>query len=347
MPTLHTDPDPLPTEPIAPAVPEPQSTPAAEPQQTPDPVASLFEHARSLGIDTQQYETPQALIESLAGQARQGQAAMQFAQQQLQQHAQPQSTPQPKTEEEWNAESYLTKQWGLPAFDPQWQSMIQSGAVQKDHAGRYVPTTGNEWLAASPSLAQLNEFEFKRAERIDELFNGGKLYTNVWSVLQEPLKRMLDERLKTEFQTREQQYAEQAGKVQTQQALAEFEEANKTWLFDAKGNFTPRGQEVIERAKGLVTAGLQDRAQALQIAAQLVPAQTGQPAATPAAAPAAKQDKTASFLEQSLANASHQPSAGSGSVKHPPGQDPASLTDEELSTMFVRNFEKLKHLQPA
>ena len=336
--------------PEAPPAPEPPVSPPVDtappvntaPPAQPTPGEQIISYVQQQGIDTSQFETVQEVVDSLVQQAQQGQAALAFAQQHMQQPSEtPAETPQPSETPaaEWSLQSHLREAWNVPSQDPKWAGMINSGVVQRNPAsGLYEPAPGNEWLAQSPMLADLNAYEasVSQADRLEQ----------IWNAFEVPLQRMLEEKLGSTLSDRDQQAAAEQAQQAEQQALDAFK-ANAQ-LF-AAGQPTQLGQRIIDAADQLQEAsgGAIGTARALELAQNHigVPAQAnghgGNGATPPPATPEqASTEQAQSFLEQSLSAASHSPSAGSGIASHPPGQEPAPMTEDELKTLFIRRFQE-------
>jgi hypothetical protein len=299
----------------------------------------LRETAQSLGLDTTNLGSDADFARELARRYRETQPYAQYAQQLLaqQQQAAP-PTPTAPTEpkpEEWTVEGHFSKAYPVPPFSDGWTSMIQQGVIERDpQTNQWVPTPQYPWLKTSPELLALNDFESKRQQFYQEQFYQGNLYRNMWDVFQEPIKRLVESRAAELYDSRSQQQ-------QTTGFIDKFEQDNRTWLYDDKGQVTDRGKQLysaIDRVKQASTPE-----QILELAMSLVGPQTPQPiqppvaptaSATSAVPPGVASTPQESFLDKALERAKHSPSSGGASVQSPEF-DPVVAARNEIENLFV------------
>jgi len=339
----------------APSAPAQQpATPSAGPPAS-TPQNPVIDYARSAGLDVGDHTSDTDFAKHLVGQYQQQSQLATWAKQllphaseiteALRSRQQPQQQP-PAEPEEWNVESHFSKAWDLPKYNPSWDSMLQSGVIQKDATGRYVPAEGHEWMGMSPELRELNEFEAHRSKSVQDLFYGGNFYKNVWDKFQEPIERMIQEKAQALLEERFSQNT-------AHDAIGKFESQNESWLYDGQNmelvdgqpmrKLTDGGKKFFDAVSTLRQHGVTDAGALLQLASQLAPPPAQAGAVTPqpgAGAPPASgvtpeqisAQQTQSFLENAMARAQHSPSSGGASA--PGGNEPVNATEVEIHNMF-------------
>jgi len=335
--------------------PTPESAPETHPVETqaPPPESSLQDYAREAGV---------SLDGDFDSDAEYGRALIQYYQQQqqyadfgrqmaphaekitaaLQSPSEPAAVVEPE-EEEFSSEKYFADRWSVPDRNPNWDHLVNSGRIEKNESGYYVPNpdiTVQEAMAIGGELQSINEWEAARVGVIQDTFHKGNMFQNFWEVFQEPLNNMLQERDKQW----EQKIDERFGQRDYQHHISDFENANEGWIYDGQQTelvngqmqrkLTPQGRSFINSYTDLVDSGT-SREKAMEYAQRLNSSQQAAAPPTPdaPAAQAASEQQTQSFMDTALERASHTPSSG-GSPPTNPETDPVNLTKTELHNMF-------------
>ena len=134
-------------------------------------------------------------------------------------------------------------------------------------------------------------------------------------------------------------------------SVNQFEAANDAWIYQPANNggklLTPKGEQFVKLVRDLSSSFTGDANLLLNVCKQAVlgaesassPAANAAVAAPVTAAPTpsqVSQNQKSSFLQNALAHAAHQPSAGANTVQSPNG--PTVVTPGELESMFLNDF---------
>jgi hypothetical protein len=339
---------------------------ATEPQVAPG-ISALASQAAQLGIQLPATASDADVATALMARYQQMAPMAQYAQSLLphaneineyfaskgQAAAQPAAPVKP---EEWSVDGHFQKHWDGPKLTQEMQFAINQGMVVRDpESGMMMPKPGMELMVA-PILQGMNSALNWRNEAARGFIEDP--FRKSWTVLQEPIERLIQQRFQAYQQAQQQQY--QA--VQSQQTAADsvnsFEVANKDWIYQPANNggvlLTPKGQQFVRLVKELSGNFTGDANLLLHVCKQAVngvepaanPAGNGEVAAqsnpSPGSGPiqstAAQVSgvKKTSFLQNAINNAAHQPSGGANTVQSPNG--PVTVTPMELENMFVNDF---------
>jgi hypothetical protein len=333
--------------------------PAVAPSQP-----SLAQQAHQLGIELPATATDAdvaaALMQryqQLAPIAQFGQSLLPFADQmqdffrnQAQQPAGQQQPGQPQPQVEWTPENHFAKLWNAPQLTPEMQFAINQGMViRNDETGLMEPRPGMEIMVA-PILHGLNAAVNHQRQQWQEVMASNP-YQKFFGAMQEPIQRLIDQRVKEQLATVQSQAADING-------INQFDQANQTWLYQANANggqmLSPAGEYFTQQFKQRqqswtgTTGDLLNLCRDLTELAVIRAAQPGQqpaPAvqqAQPFVPPQQvvpqqiNQQRQQSFLNAALANATHVPSAGANVVQSPAG--PIAVSQGELDQMFLNDF---------
>ena len=333
-----------------------QPTPQMPPQGFAPPqepqLSALAQQAQELGIDLSGTNNDAEVYARMAGKVEELQSQQQHMlaaqqQQQYQQQPQPQHQPQitpQETEEEFVIDNHFSKVWNLPDKDPSWEQMAQSGVIIQDpNTGMFVPAEAHEYLASSPALHSLNQYQTSQraVERTKQL----------WDAYQQPIERMIQDKFETMWDDRH-------GAEKNQQFLDEFTNKNQTVLQDPAQYQQLMTQ--VNRIEGMMpTANDQ---QVLELAMELsgLNAPPPEPTAMPPQGPPAMQQPPAmpvpsnayapqgqpspyqsqqpepqSFMQAAMQQQPSVNQAGYGTV-----EPPNNITQSELDTTFVSAFKQ-------
>lgn len=250
----------------------------------------------------------------------------------------------------FDPDKYFAEQWQAPKWEEQYTFAIQKGLVQTDpDTGLFVASPGYE-VMVTPILAGLNQAKQWQSNQWRAITESNP-YQHFYSKLQEPIQRLIDERVS-------QLVGNKLGDFQTVNHIEQFERENSHWLYQNNNGqqaLTDKGKAFyteIKRARH--EYGLSDPQAILNLAGRLAgvtfgpaaqqpaappPAQGG-PAAPAVTQPAAAAQAQPSFLQNALDRASHS-AASSGFTTHDPA-NPAPVAQNELESMFVGAFQASK-----
>ena len=345
--------------------PTPQVSQASPQVATGSPqVSALAAQAAQLGIELPATATDADVATALMGRYQQMAPMAQYAQSLLphadaineffatrgQAPAAPAAAQPPP---EWSVDGHFQKHWDGPKLTAEMQFAMNQGMVVRDpETGLMIPKPGMEMMVA-PILQGLNHALNWRTEAARGFIEDP--YRKTYDVLRDPIQRMIDERVQQHLQAVQNQQRAVMSQQTAADGVNQFEAANESWIYQAANNggklLTPKGQQFVRLVKELsgsftgtadvllnvckLAVHAQDQAGATASLAQAV---TQQPAPVPAGATAAQasQQQKASFLQNALANAAHQPSGGANFVQSPTG--PAVVSPMELESMFLNDF---------
>jgi len=323
----------------------PVSTPVVETSTPPaEPSFSFREFAASQGYEPGDAPDDASLAAKLFDDLKQSKAVAAWAQQNVQPQPKPEPAPSPADSEEWTEDGYFSKRWDVPAYDPQWEAMVESGAIIKD-GGKWVPADGYGWMAANPALAQLNSWESKRSAKLQ-----GYLNDNLPKKIYEDLREPLDKRYMTRDQVMEILESRQATSYvsQMEDQLAPYLYTNPAQVpqFGTpqfEQNLTEYGRRFFQTVDDLMALNPNAPQQVLlEKALRFAPppqpqSQVVAPAAapptppiTPAAAGAGK--PPTSFIDDALAKAGNRPSGSSPPAS--PSPDPKRVSAANLKDLI-------------
>jgi len=338
----------------------------------PSAFEQLLESAKQIGLPTDTISSEADLASSLMEQLRNQQDLANYGQQMLPYAEQfrnwmnnptapaPQAEqPERKSENEWNKQEYFASQYGGPVQTPEIQSAIDSGILQRDvETGMWTASPGFE-VAAGSMIAEANAVQKHSASWWQKLTQGNPLEA-LWNHLEEPVNRLVAQRVEEMVSQRESQR-------DSQSALDNYVDANASWLFttDPKTGrevTTERGQMFVDELERLERAGVQSQADRVAIAQRLIglpaqdppekaatpPAQadtaaaqgslgTAESSAPPAQPPVQPQDPRKTFLDNAR-RASHQPSSNGGTSSP---DAPAAMDEIDLETLVSRRYKEL------
>lgn len=341
----------------APAQPQSSAPPAAAPAPQPSP---LLAQARAAGLPldgiTTEAQLAQALLEQYQRVIPYVQIGQQFAphitdfQSYLANRGQQPAQPAAPQEPEWSLDSYFDKAWDVPKWENTYDFAITNGLVQRDpESGLFVPTPGAEAMVA-PILTGLNQAEAQIRQQRQQLFEGNPL-RNIWDKFQEPIERIIEQRV-------EKLVGERFQQVEQTDFVDQFENANRSWLYDAAGQPTAQGQQFYNQIDALQQAGVTDPKTLISLAQRLAgvgvtPAAPASPAGgAPAPSPTAgapaqpvtpeanSQAKKDTFLNRALANAAHQPQSQGHMQSNPDA--PVVTGQGDLDQLFTNAFAQSK-----
>lgn len=336
-----------PVQPIAPttvvappaaAPPSQQSVPSQAPVAAPPApqAAPAFDPSlvKGIGINPAEYTNVNDLVAAIAEQNRQQQAVIRYSQQA--QIRQPEPTPAAPPSSEWDVNKYFASKWNTPAWDDQWATMIETGAVIKDESGTFVPSPGHEWISHSPSLAALNQYEIQRTSQVRSLFNGNPI-KKIWDDIQEPLAREVDrivqERLQSSEQDRESRHAvkswldEHHDKIVAREVTDPITGRQTT-------EFTEWGQRVQNCINRLAARGITDHAEQIATVMEFMPPPQAAPA--PTLPPPEPPKPPTTWLHDAYARA-----GGNGDGNGRPVHVPNGASRPNLETFFIDRMKAL------
>jgi len=267
-------------------------------------------------------------------------------------------------EAEWTEDGYFGEKWASPKWEDTYTYAIQQGIVQRNaETGLYEAAPGCESMAI-PLLSGLNQAAGWTAQQWQGITRGNP-YRQFYDVLREPLQRAWKSDI-------EQMVAEQLARQSTEQRVNTFEQENAPWLYAVDPGtgqrvLTQRGQDFYDEIDTLREAGVTDPTRLISLAmrrmgnpsAQATPtpqptpnmqaAAQGVQQAPPVPPPAidpkvASATQQATFLQTALQRASHSPQAGGASAHAP--DDPVSVNENELNSMFATAFRSAQGLGP-
>ena len=347
--------------PGAPVLPQPVA-PAAPPP-TPSPV---MQAVAQLGLDPAQFPDDATAVSYLAQVAGEYRQMMPYAQMgyQMQPHleqfrawmqqqnnqAAPANQPaaqHPAAPSEFNLDEHFTKAWDVPAYDPNWEKLVQfnpqTGLLEPVAPGVpfQIVDAANKWRQATQSKQR-------------DFWNNP--IKQVWSNIEQPVEHkvrsIVNEMMQRTLAAQENQQFEQ-------------QHARHLYQFDQNGNVivnpltgapeqTAFGGRFFQHARSLRAAGITDHRELRQRAYDLAlgdvlredyqrrmqqqqqPGQPGAPApqAPAQAPPAPPADPRTTFMQSALQRASHNPSAVPAGASP---SEPVSLRSyADLEGMFER-----------
>lgn len=328
-----------PQQPAAPVQPQqPTQQPFGQPTAPAAPAQPAFDASKfgNVGIDLSKFQSVDDVVKALADQNRQQQHALQFVASQMGgRPATPQSPATPAAPQGFDPDKHFAAAWDLPQQDPQWESMIRNGSVEKDASGAYVPTPGNEYLAVSPALAAMNNWEFQYRQKAQGFLQNPIRQTY------DAMKPVLENTIKSEVERGVRQYLEQQQAEQTKwQLLAQHDAqlfagtVTDPYTGEQTRQLSPWGQQVQAAVDELDrrSNGSMSAADLLQVAIRFVPPPQAQapPVAQPQAQPPAQPPAPQSFVDHAFDLAAYRPN-GTGAMA--PGQHAGSPTSRK--TMFI------------
>jgi len=338
---------PEPATPPADASPSPPAGSVESPPAGPA-ISSAFLAAQEAGVDTSGYEDDAALIAGLHKQSQElrqyadyGRQVLpydrQFREFQQQQAQDPSPAPEQKTEKPWDVGEHFTNSWKQPEYEQGWDAFLQSGMIQQDPNGQFVPAEGQH-LNVPPNVLQgMNAHRVWQRQALETLVNNP--FQTTWDAFQEPLSRLIEERVQKTL-----------GEYDSSQSMTGWEAENSKLLYEHDGNdkvindiygnpkATAYGEAFIQAAQELRQSGVNDTDQILRLASQmtrsLLPTATPKEGnGAPVPTPTPESEKPASFMQEAIAKAGHNPSPGAYAEGE--GQDPVARDNTELENMFT------------
>ena len=323
-----TDPDPAPEPAETPTEPAPEPEPTPEPSPEPDPgIADLLKQYQEAGIPLSEVSSEADLARAALQQMQQMQPWVRMAQQQQYQQPKPEPEPEPPTDQ-WDAQKYFQDQYGGPTWKPEFDQLIETGAVQIDDNGRYVAAPGAEMLA-SPHLAALNQASQHSQKFWREMGKSNPL-ERIYGAVKEPLLREIDSRVQEILQSRETE-------TRARSAVDKFVDENADWMYQTNpstGELVPteKGQQFLDRYNRLRERGIANPADLLEEAMygfEIPEAKAPEPAAQ-------EQEKKDTFLESAQRRAAHSPSSRER------GDAPQVMDQPDLDNVFLRAYRESK-----
>lgn len=315
---------------------------------------AVFAAAEQLGIDVSQYTDEQALIADLwkqAEDAKRSTAEMQpyveYARQVLPYDAQvrqvlqgaPAEPSQPAAGQpaEWDLDRHFSEAWKRPEYDKKWESFITSGMIVADPDTRqFVPADGYANQVPAQVLQGLNGRVAWQREALERLLEDP--YRQTWEAFQEPLQRMVDDRVSQYVSQQESARAINQWEAENAGLLYETTSSGEV-AYDISGNprLTPYGQAFMQACQELQPLGdsLKILKTASQMTAHLRPSGDQAAGGTPPAEQTPQADAgtaDGSFLDQAMEKAKHRPNSGAYAA----GQDVDPLVQNvmELESLF-------------
>lgn len=341
------------------------ATPAAETVNAPaaaPTVSALAAQAAQLGIELPATASDAQVASALMTRYQQMAPMAQYAQSLLphaneineyfasrgQAPAQPSA---PVKSDEWSIDGHFKKHWDEPTLTQEMQFAMNNGMVIRDpETGLMVPKPGMEMMVA-PLLQGLNNALNWRTNAARDFIENP--YRKTWDALQDPVGRLVEQKVQSIFQAQQAQQQVAMSQQTAADSVNMFEKANDAWIYQAANNggklLTPKGNAFVRLVKQMSGSYSGDAGTLLEVCKAAVHGIAQEPVAGAAAqaavsAPAIAQNtaaqtsavQKASFLQNAIANASHQPSGGANTVQSPGG--PAVVSPMELENMFMNDF---------
>ena len=331
------------------------------------PAFSLSEAAAQIGLDVtdkSEQEIARQLIDQyqqLRPYAEWGQQIAPYADQiqeyfASQQGQQGQADPRQEEEvsDQWTPEDYFKQAWREPQWDEQYDLAEKMGIVQRNpESGLYEAVPGREAMAM-PLLGGMNQAMVSRQQLWQQITNSNP-YQHFYEKLLEPMKRAwqadMENLVEERFSGRD-----------TRSYVDDFEQQNSDWIYSqGQGGqrvLTDKGAAFQKTIAELRESGISDPVKLLNLAKRMVdvqppqsqpqtPSAQSQPPQPPQQPPApsqpqstpeeASESKQASFLQNAMDKARHNPSSGGYAQSTP--DDPVNVGENELNSMFVSEFK--------
>ena len=175
--------------------------------------SDLAQAAHEAGIDVSRYGSEQELAQAMVGALQQSQPYVKFARQMaphaeqfqnylrdgtqppVQQQA-PEQAPAP-VQEEWDEGKHFADKCSKPTYDPNWDTFVQTGMIVQDpNSGQFMPSPDYP-MAPANVIQGLNEHRSWQRDSLQTLLENP--YQKNWEAMQEPMQRMVDERIQQMF----------------------------------------------------------------------------------------------------------------------------------------------------
>lgn len=315
-----------------------QEQPVSEPQVQDRQVDTGLEAARELGLDGE-WEDSAAVIRDLASRLKDSQPYIDYARrvlpydQQISELISGQKQEEPEQQaEEWDASKHFKEAWGAPEYDSAWDAFVQSGMVTLDPAtGQFVAADGYQTSVPLNVIQGLNEHRNWQRQGLERLLSDP--YGSTWEAFQEPLERLIKERIESYVSS-----------LAEQDAVSEWEAAHAKDLYEYNGDepvrdiygnirTTPYGEAFYQTCQELRDSGMTDPRKVIQMAIRLHP-----PPSNGSSEPEAPAEKESSFLDKAMDKARHSPSSGGYSENR--DIEPIVQSTMDLERMFVDEARK-------
>lgn len=251
-----------PAPPAAPAAASPQepSKPSTPTVALPSFATSgLYARAKSAGLDLDGIDSPDSFAEVLLDRYMAERPYADHGRSQLASQYKPeQSSVAPEKEQDgdgqFDLDGHFNSLWSVPQVSPEAKFLVDNGAVvQNPETGRWEAAPGCESLAL-PHLASINQFQAAHKQSLHSLFEGN-FYQNIdkglWPAIEHRVQNLLEQRLGQQIQTYHQEQ-------QAQSFEQQFINDNKSWLHDANGRLTAKGEEFRQAVATLRERGMTD-----------------------------------------------------------------------------------------
>lgn len=293
-------PSPVPAASGAPSSAASASTAAPAALATQAQVDVAIQAAQEMGLDVSQFQTGAELVRAMWGAAQNTQRQLQEAQSFLaraQGTQQQPATPQPPAPEqdEWDEDKHWQTSWPTQ-WKPEYDRIVQAGLVVQGANGMFEPAANAPYMAAQ--VAEMNQALLTQRNVYQEFQQNPLRFT--YQKLQEPLKRMMDARVKEMLDERFGTFNQDRELQELDAALAPHlyvQQAGRYAIDPQTGEraVTPWGQQLLGTIEAIKPNWSGSHAALVDLAVQMLggypqaqqAAQQQQPAATPQATPQA------------------------------------------------------------
>jgi len=302
-----------------------------------------LEAAKELGLEGE-WDDSGALVRELAKRVKDVQPYVDYAQRVLpyDQQVSELISGQGKAEEvskepepEWDVNQHFQEAWKAPSYDKAWDAFVQSGMVGIDPGtGQYIASDGYQASVPLNVLQGLNEHRSWQRDGLQKLLDDP--YGSTWEAFQEPLDRMIKERMESYFGQRSEQ--DVVANWESEHAKELYEFNGEEPVRDIYGNVKPTeyGEAFLRTCQELRDGGMSDPGKIIELASRVNRAPTA-PQET-ATTTQDTQEPEKGFLDKALEKASHSANAGGFSENR--DIEPIVQSTLDLESMFVNEARK-------